>query len=99
MVLMFAVFLAAATPAAQAPAPSPDSGATRMASSAAADAEKSRIRCKTYRPSGTRFDKRVCKTLSDWEREREEAREAARDIQTKPQICVTGHQYCPGGGE
>ena len=97
MVLTLALLLAAATPASQTPAPSADAGATRVASSAEAD--KSRIRCKTFRPSGTRFDKRVCKTLSDWEREREEAREAAKDIQNKPQICVTGHQYCPGGGE
>ena len=60
----------------------------------AKDADKSRIRCKTFRPSGTRFDKRVCKTLSDWDREREEAREAAKEIQNKPQICVGD---CAGG--
>lgn len=56
------------------------------------------VRCKTYRPSGTRFEKRVCRTVSDWERLREESREAMKEIQTKPQICITGHEWCPGGG-
>ena len=60
--------------------------------------DKQRMRCKSYRPSGTRFDKRVCFTLEEWERRREESREAMKEIQNKPQVCITGHAYCPGGG-
>ena len=54
------------------------------------EGEKQRLRCKSYRPTGTRFDKRVCFTAEEWERRRQEAREAVRDIQNRPQICIDG---------
>ena len=97
MSLALALLIGAAS---ETPAPGAETPAEASSpASAQVKAEKSRIRCKSYRPSGTRFDKRVCMTISEWERRREEAREAAKDIQNKPQVCVTGHAYCPGGGE
>lgn len=84
-----AFFLIATSPAAE-PAANAPPPAAAAAPGAAAPSDKAgaQIRCKSYRPSGTRFDKRVCFTVAEWERRREEGREAAQQIQNRPQISI-----------
>ena len=85
--LAVALLLGSATP--DLPATTPNTPAeASTAASARVSAEKSRVRCKSFRPSGTRFDKKVCKTVAEWERVREESRDAMKDIQNKPVVNI-----------
>lgn len=75
-------------------APETAAVAAAAAESQPAAASNKRV-CKTVIPTGTRFQKRDCRTQAEWDRIQEGGRAAGEDIQRKG--VQTGNPYEPTG--
>ena len=51
-----------------------------------------KIKCIRQAPTGTRFEKRICKTMHEWNRQGKQARSDLKQIQDRPMI-----KLCPPG--
>lgn len=47
-------------------------------------AKKERVVCRTMMVTGTRFEKRTCKTAAEWEEQAEKAKESWREQLARP---------------
>jgi len=54
-----------------------------------ASADANRVVCRELPKTGTRFNKRECKTAAEWDRARELARRDADEMMNKPRINST----------
>ena len=85
-ILMALALAAAQTPAAPAEAP-------RVVTAGASKDDLAKIKCVRQAPTGTRFEKRVCKTLGEWYRQGKAAQADLRQIQDRPMV-----KLCPPAG-
>ena len=60
-------------------------GCASQSDGAAATSADERVICRTDREIGSTMSRRVCKTASEWETEREEQQEGMRSIDRQPQ--------------
>lgn len=56
------------------------------AAEAARAAEEDRVVCKSQKATGTRFEKKTCMTVKQWEAMREQNRRDAKDMIDRPEI-------------
>ena len=48
-----------------------------------------KIKCVRQAPTGTRFEKRICKTVHEWNRQGKEARSDLKQIQDRPMTDIS----------
>ena len=63
------------------------------AAQGAASPDGDRVVCRSIAATGTRFKKRICRPDKEWRAMSEQSQGAAREIQSRPQIC-TGKEGC-----
>lgn len=75
----------AAAPSAVSAAPAASAASTPAAKTAAAGAaaDQDRVVCRTERPMGSLIPKRICKTVAQWDAERESSRKMMQDLQQR----------------
>ena len=55
--------------------------------------DPNKIKCIRQAPTGTRFEKRICKTVYEWDRQGKQARSDLKQIQDRPMV-----KLCPPAG-
>ena len=55
--------------------------------------DPNKIKCVRQAPTGTRFEKRICKTMYEWDRQGKQARSDLKQIQDRPMV-----KLCPLAG-
>ena len=83
------MMLAMAGPPVSSGAAAPDP----LAAAKPAKEDLTKIKCVRQAPTGTRFEKRVCKTLHEWYRQGKQAQRDLRQIQDRPMV-----KLCPPAG-
>ena len=64
-----------------------------LAAAQPAKEDLNKIKCVRQAPTGTRFEKRICKTLHEWYRQGKAAQADLKQVQDRPMT-----QICPPSG-
>ena len=90
---MLAILMTLAMAAADGPSTATESVAAPPDPPIASKEDENKIKCIRQAPTGTRFEKRICKTMYEWNRQGKQARSDLRQIQERPMI-----KLCPPAG-
>ena len=92
---MIALLMTLAMAAADGPTPATESPAAPPDAAVQSKEDMNKIKCVRQAPTGTRFEKRICKTVHEWNRQGKQARSDLRQIQERPMIKLCPPAGCP----